>query len=389
MKDRALALVVLITMAALLGSCSRHDAVRVARAAATGSPAAAAESLARSKAQAYAANPAALTADLKQMARMIESFLKAVESVWGKKDTRVPTPKEYVKYTHNYLSRASVDFDKGIILVETLDQENPMESLRTAIITTLLTPADPRTVDLYSSSPVKLGETPFLYGEVKDHEGHDIRWAWRAERFADHLMASGVGVRTIDGKTVRAVTFHMIPDHLDVRARKYRGLVETAAVRFAVSRSLIYAIMKVESDFNPFAVSHANAIGLMQVVAATAGSDVYRLLNGREGQPGQDDLFHPPTNITYGTAYLHLLDTRYLSGVADPVSREYCVIAGYNGGAGGVLRTFHSDRAKAARRINGMHPGAVYDTLRTSLPHAETRRYLGKVVDARRHFVNF
>lgn len=388
MKHRALALLALITLVALLGSCSRHDAVRVARAAATGSPAAAAQSLARSKAQAYAVNPAALAADLKQMARIIEDFVKAVEAVWGRKDTRVPTPKEYVKYTHNYLSRASVDFDKGVVMVETLDQERPMDSLRTAIITTLLTPADPRAVDLYSSSPIRLGETPFLYGEVKDHEGHDIRWAWRAERFADYLMATGVTTRTINGKTVRAVTFRMIPDHLDVRARKYRELVEAAAARFAVSRSLIYAIMKVESDFNPFAVSHANAIGLMQVVAATAGSDVYRLLNGREGQPSRDGLFEPPTNITYGTAYLHMLDTRYLSGVADPVSREYCVIAGYNGGAGAVLRTFHSDRTKAAQRINGMHPGTVYETLRTSLPHAETRRYLGKVVDARRHFVN-
>jgi membrane-bound lytic murein transglycosylase C len=127
----------------------------------------------------------------------------------------------------------------------------------------------------------------------------------------------------------------------------------------------------------------------MQVVPSTAGSDVYRLLNGRDGQPRQDDLFHPPTNITYGTAYLHMLDTRFLSGVADPVAREYCVIAGYNGGAGAVLRTFHSDRERAAERINSMHPGQVYDTLRANLPHAETRRYLGKVVTARKHFVNF
>jgi membrane-bound lytic murein transglycosylase C len=382
-------LILILALLVPLASCSRSDAIRVARAAATGSPAAAAESLARSKAMGYAANPAALASDLRQMAKMVEDFIKAVEKVWGKKDTRLPSPKEYVKYTHNYLSRASVDFDRGVVVVETLDQHNPMDSLRTAIVTTLLTPADPRAVDLYTSGPVRLGDTPFLYGEIRDHEGKDIRWAWRAERFADRLMAAGTTTRTVNGKTAHAVTMSMVPDHLDIRARKYRELVEAMAARFAVSRSLVYAIMKVESDFNPFAISHANAVGLMQVVPSTAGSDVYRLLNGRDGQPRQDDLFHPPTNITYGTAYLHMLDTRFLSGVADPVAREYCVIAGYNGGAGAVLRTFHSDRERAAERINSMHPGQVYDTLRANLPHAETRRYLGKVVTARKHFVNF
>ncbi len=102
----------------------------------------------------------------------------------------------------------------------------------------------------------------------------------------------------------------MVSDHLDIRARKFRAQVEASATRFAISRNLVYAIMKVESDFNPFAVSSAMAIGLMQVVQKTAGSDVYRFLHGKAGIPSRDTLFQPITNITYGTAYLHLLDTR-------------------------------------------------------------------------------
>ena len=382
-------LTILLVVLTLTTSCSRYDAARIARAAATGSPAAAAESLARSKAMGYATNPTALAADIKRAKQMIDDFLKAVESVWGADGVLIPGPKEYVKYTHNYLSRASVDFDRGVITVETLDQQKPLASLKTAIVTTLLTPADPRGVDLYTAKPVKLGDTPFLLGEVKDGDGKDIRWAWRAERFADQLLAHALTTRTVEGKTARFVTIAMVKDHLDIRARKYRELVESAARRFNVSRNLVYAIMMVESDFNPFAVSHAMAVGLMQVVPSTAGSDVYRLLNGRAGQPSRDDLFHPPTNITYGTAYLHMLDTRFLAGVADPVSREYCVIAGYNGGAGAVLKTFDGNRARAAARINSMHPGDVYATLRTGLPHSETRRYLGKVMEAKKHFVNF
>ena len=379
----------LIVALLLTASCSRYDAVRIARAAATGSPAAAAEALARDKAIGYASNPAALGSDLKQFSSLLQSFIEAVTGVWGKDEVRIPEPKQYVKYTDNYLSRASVDFDAGLVTVETVAADDPLRSLWNAIVTTLLTPGDPRAVDLYSASQVKLGDTPFLLGEVKDRENQDIRWAWRAERYADQLIADDLRSRKADGKTVRYVTIPMVRDHLNIRAAKYRELVVAAAERFQVSRNLIYAIMKVESDFNPFAISSAMAVGLMQVVPATAGSDVHAMLHGKAGQPTRDQLFEPPTNITYGTGYLHLLGSRFLADIRDPVSREYCVIAGYNGGAGAVLRTFDKDKAKAARTINGLPPGKVYETLRAKLPYDETRRYLGKVLEAKKQFVNF
>lgn len=372
----------------LLGSCSRYDAVRVARAAATGNPAAAAEALARDKALGYATNPMALAGDLKRFRELIQDFVEAVQSVWGEEDARIPTPKQYVKYTQNYRSRATVDFDKGVVTVETVDQDQPLDSLRDAIVTTLLTPGDPRAVDLYSAGKIKLGETPFLLGEVKDHDRMNIRWSWRANRFADHLIKTSLRTRTVNEQTARFVSIAMVRDHLDVRARKYAQLVEGAAKRFDVSRNLIFAIIKVESDFNPFAVSSAMALGLMQVVARTAGNDVYAYLNGRKGTPSRQALIEPPTNITYGTAYLHLLDTRFLAGVSDPVSREYCIIAGYNGGPGTVLRTFHRDRKRAVAAINAMPTAKVYDTLRHKVPYAETRRYLGKVLQAKKLFVN-
>ena len=381
--------IILLLLLCLIASCSRYDAVRLARAAATGNPAAAAEALARDKAMGYATNPAAIGNDLKNFKELVETFVKTVTGVWGKDDVRVPAPKQYVKYTDNYLSRASVDFDTGVITVETVADKKPLESLRNAIVTTLLTPSDPRAVDLYSAKTVKLGETPFLLGEVKDANNKDIRWEWRAGQYADHLIATRLKTRKVKGKTARFVTFDMVRDHLAVRAAKYRDTVRKAAERFEISRNLVYAIMKVESDFNPFAVSAASAVGLMQVVPSTAGSDVYRLLHGKAGQPTRKALFDPSTNITYGTAYLHLLDDRFLGGISNPVSREYCVIAGYNGGAGGVLKTFDKNKNRAVGKINAMQPAGVYDTLRKELPFAETRRYLGKVLEAKKQFVNF
>jgi len=379
----------------LIFACSTGDMVRIARIAATGDVVSA-EHMAAEKAVRYASDPKALERDIKRFkknyATLIRKFRKAVIVVWGKKEAKEPKPKEYVKYTQNYLSRALIDFDKGMITVETLDQKAHMESLKNAIITTLLTPDDPRAVDLYSANTVKLGETPFLYSEVKDHQGKNIRWSWRAERFADHLIENKIQTREIkaNDKTmiVNYVSIEMVRDHLHVRAKKYRPLVERAAERFTISKNLVYAIMKTESDFNPFAVSDAPAFGLMQIVPETAGRDVQNFLN-RKGLPSKDFLFNPENNIEYGTAYLHLLYYQYLNDIHNPVSREYCVIAAYNTGAGNVLRTFDRDRKRAPERINSLDPLNVFNKLRDKLPHDESRRYLTKVMDAKKDFVNF
>jgi membrane-bound lytic murein transglycosylase C len=363
------------------------DAVNIARVA-NGDTSAAVD-MARSKAVRYATNPNAIMADYKRFKNILATFRRAVGGTWGQGDAREPRPKEYVKYTNNYLSRASVDFEGGRIIVETLDQETPHKSLREAIVTTLMTPYDPRAVDMYSSGPVKLGGTPFLLGEVKDPAGKDIRTEAQAETVARLVMESGVEERPseIPGKTVHFVVIPLVAEHMYVRAAKLRPLVEEAAKRFNVPRTLIYAIIRVESDFNPYAINGVPAVGLMQIVPQTAGAEVRGYLEGKRGEPTKAFLFEPENNVMYGTAYLKLLDTKHLSAVADPVSREYCVIASYNGGSGALLRTFDRDRGRALAAINGRPPLAVYETITQSHAAEETRQYLKKVLAAKKQFI--
>ncbi|MBN2079830.1 MAG: DUF3393 domain-containing protein, partial [Spirochaetes bacterium] len=176
-----------ISLALLIGAtvlgCSAWDVARVTRIAVTGDVASA-QRMAAEKAVRYAADPKTLERDIQRLQRetekLVEGFRKTVGGVWGEEEIKEPTPREYVKYTQNYLSRASVDFDRGEITVETLDGEDPLKSLKSAIVTTLLTPDDPRAVDIYSARTVELGKMPFLHGEVQDHQGKDIRWSWRA-----------------------------------------------------------------------------------------------------------------------------------------------------------------------------------------------------------------
>jgi soluble lytic murein transglycosylase-like protein len=82
------------------------------------------------------------------------------------------------------------------------------------------------------------------------------------------------------------------------------GAIAEAAQRFGLPGSWIRAVMRVESAFQPRAVSHAGAMGLMQVMPQT-----YAELRGRYGLGA--DPFHPRDNILAGAAYLREMYDRF------------------------------------------------------------------------------
>ncbi len=313
--------------------------------------------------------------------RQLQQMIDKLFEEWG--DEKVATESEYVKYTDEYQTRAVINFQAGMIRVETVETDNPEAKLKSAVIHTLLTPEDPTKVDLLSDKQVGTGPEPFLYNVVVDHENQPIRWEWRATRFAEHLMRTAYQSDIYNNRRRHFVTFKMVKDHDLEQKRRYQAYVLRQSRRFDVEPSLIYAIMEVESSFNPYAMSHVPAYGLMQIVPHTAGRDSHLLIYSREGTPTRDYLFVPANNIQMGAAYLHILFQRYLVRVRDPGSREYCVIAGYNTGSGNVLRAFDSDRDRAFNRINSMNSTQVYNHLVRNLPFQETRDYLPKVVRAK------
>lgn len=387
----------LITL--LLTSCSSVSPGNVITVATSSSPQAAARALLQSRKTTYMRNPQRLASDLKNVQRDFKKLMDILQGnagkKWGKKEARVPDRTHYVKYTQGYLSRAIVDFDLGEITVETLDEKNPNTSLKDAIVTTLLTPDDPRAVDLFSDSSIKLtGERdPYLLGLVLDDKGRAIATPEQAERFAAGLV-NLVQTRSVNtdagSKQAHLVKFAMVSNFSNKQAEKYRPLVERYAKTYGISPSLVFAIMRTESNFNPFAVSPAPAYGLMQLVPSSGGRDAYKRAKGSNEMPSKQYLFNAENNIELGVAYLNVLAFNELDEVADPVSREYCVISAYNTGPGNVLRTFggsSKNRDGALGRINGMAAPAVYDQLRAKLPYTETRQYLQKVVGFRKQFI--
>lgn len=358
---------------------------------------AAAREVLRQRGDTYSSNPQAAINDIRQIERdyqrLVDFLTGNVNRTWGKKETKLPTRTHYVKYTQNYMSRAVVDFDASRITVETLDEKNPSASLKNAIVTTLLTPSDPRAVDLYSDQPVTLtsDREPYLKGLVLDQRGREVGTPPEAEAFADHLLGRATKREVVtEGahKNALAVEIAMVANLANKQAEKFRPTVAKVAEQYKISPSLVFAIIRTESNFNPFAVSSAPAYGLMQLVPTSGGREATRRARGRDGVPTKEELFDANNNIELGTAYLSVLSYKQLEAIGNPISREYCVISAYNTGPSNVLRTFNrGSQAEAVNDINRMEPPAVYQKLRSSLPYAETRDYLQKVVGFRRQFV--
>ncbi|MGZ8384963.1 MAG: murein transglycosylase domain-containing protein [Nitrospira sp.] len=351
----------------------------------------------KERVDAYQRDPEAVIRDLRTIQRDFNTLMTAltgrVRQTWGEKEVKVPEQKKYVKYTQNYMSRTIVDFDNGTIVVETLDDKAPKESLKNAIVTTILTPDDPRSVDLFSDKPVTLtsDRPPYLLGLVQDQQGQPIRTPAQAEAFATSTLETATKSRPVDqngtAKQALIAEIKMVANFSNKQAEKYRTTVTRFAEQFKISPSLIFAVIRTESNFNPFAVSSAPAYGLMQLVPTSGGRDAYRKAKGTDTIPSREYLFDPENNIELGSAYLNVLSYNLLENIGNEVSREYCVISAYNTGPRNVFKTFASNNTAALNQINKLEPPAVYDRLRNNLPYQETRDYLVKVVTYRKQFV--
>jgi len=94
-----------------------------------------------------------------------------------------------------------------------------------------------------------------------------------------------------------------------------------------VPELFVYAIMQKESTYHPFAVSPADARGLLQLIPNTSAAVAKHL-----GLPTYaDELFTPDTNIRLGVAYLGGLLRRFRG-------QEALAAGAYNAGARAMMR---------------------------------------------------
>lgn len=126
-----------------------------------------------------------------------------------------------------------------------------------------------------------------------------------------------------------------------------------------ITQTFAMAISRQESAWNPQAHSHANAIGLMQMLPSTASNTakVNELV-----YTGERDLTEPFRNIMLGTAHLVELNEKY------PQNR-ILIASSYNAGANRVIRWLE----RAGGRL-------AMDEFIASIPFFETRGYVQNVL---------
>ena len=139
----------------------------------------------------------------------------------------------------------------------------------------------------------------------------------------------------------------------------YPSVVSDATSSSAVDEGLVWSVMKAESNYRPYVVSPAGAIGLMQLMPSTA-----RYVAGREVD--SRTLFEPPTNIELGAGYI--MKTIWPMFPGDYVS----VIASYNAG----------ERA-AERWLNNKHKlhDEDIEMYVEEIPYKETCKYVKRVLE--------
>ncbi|WP_191061640.1 lytic transglycosylase domain-containing protein, partial [Geminicoccus harenae] len=131
---------------------------------------------------------------------------------------------------------------------------------------------------------------------------------------------------------------------------------------FVLDRALVLAVIRAESGFDQLAISSAGALGLMQIMPATAAA-----IAERKGiQLADGDLHDPLVNLKLGQAYLEFLMEQKEIG-----PNLILLAAAYNAGPSRVLQWL-------ARDPQADDPLYFLE----SIPLVETRNYVKKVLSA-------
>ena len=140
----------------------------------------------------------------------------------------------------------------------------------------------------------------------------DGRQVW-----SDHPIDQPTAVYAVPGTQRQFSTTPVVDSG---RVSDYDSLIAEHAGRHSLRPELVKAVIQVESGFNPRAMSAKGAMGLMQLMPATAR------------ELGVRNAYDPAENIRGGTAYLRQLLDRY-------EGNEELALAAYNAGAGAVDRS--------------------------------------------------
>lgn len=207
-------------------------------------------------------------------------------------------------------------------------------------------PEGSRAMALVAAGQPHRAETELMRIDVRDAEVRDAILSYAGYADLPALSMRLGGMTSEDGKVYDAALYPRTP--------------WTPDNGYKIDPSLINAIARQESHFDPAAVSSAGALGLMQIMPATASAVADDLKVSERTYRLKD----PLTNLEIGQQYIMtLLGDNAIKG--DMIK----MLVAYNAGPGNL--------AKWEKRVGGMNDPLLFIE---TIPSAETRTYVERVL---------
>jgi membrane-bound lytic murein transglycosylase C len=314
---------------------------------------------------------------LDEQERNFEKFKADVKEKWG--EFVGSTQKEWVMYENDKMSRSQVDFEKGTVTIDILmpvGEKQPIQIAEKKIKKQL-------EQTLSDKWPTK--KNP-LAGQIMGEKKQPLTKK-NVETFVKKELKPKIKITklppTKDNVTKQkvSVTFKLVPEHLKIRAEKYKPNVLKYASKRKIDPSIVFGMIHTESCFNPMARSHIPAYGLMQIVPASGGVDAYQFVFNKKKKPTPKQLYQPDFNIRMGVAYLDKIKNVYFKKVENETSAYLMSVAAYNTGIGNVSKAFtgRTSIAPATKKANTMTPKQVHRQLMDHLTYDEPKQYIQRV----------
>jgi soluble lytic murein transglycosylase len=187
------------------------------------------------------------------------------------------------------------------------------------------------------------------------------------------LLAGSLGKAGLYPEAIRLIASYMEredyePNRVDLEfyyPRYFQNLIEKNARETGLKREILFGLIRTESAFQRDVVSRAGAVGLTQLMPATAADMAGRIKAG--GGPdytekGPPDLKDPEVNVHIGAVYFSYL--------TDRLESPFLALLAYNGGMNRV------------RRWRSGEPDLPEDLFMETIEYPETRNYGRKVITA-------
>ena len=142
--------------------------------------------------------------------------------------------------------------------------------------------------------------------------------------------------------------------------KTYKEIVSVYSEKYNVEENLVFALIKAESNFNSEAVSHRDAIGVMQIMEETAKDVANKNSIKIENENIKQELLKIDNNINIGTKYLSTLLEKY--------KNKEIAVAAYTAGIGTVDGWIQKEIIKS--------DGSDIE----NIPYKETNNYVRKIL---------